>query len=181
MSEEAPELPSMAAEVARIAPPPPPSTQDDLDDLAEFGPRYTLKDIRQLRALKAFAVSGKVIDSCKAAGVKYSTWYRWIEEEPDFARALEHVKEILADDLEGVAMQRARDSSDTLLIALLKALKPDKYRDRQTVTVVSPDVISRLQRQADVILEVCKRELPEKADAARLASALANALREVWV
>lgn len=37
------------------------------------------------------------------------------------------------DELEDVARQRATDSSDTLLIFLLKARRPEKYRERHVV------------------------------------------------
>ncbi|MDB4876438.1 MAG: hypothetical protein JWM41_2884 [Gemmatimonadetes bacterium] len=169
-------LPSLAEDLARIAPAP---TAPELDDLDEFGPRLTLKDVRQLRALKAYVASGRVNTACKAAQVQYSTWYRWIAEDRDFARAFEQAKEMLADDLEGVAVERAKEGSDTLLITLLKALKPEKYRDKQTITIVSPDVQGRLSRQADAIMEVCRTHLPRE-QAAAVASMIANRLREIW-
>lgn len=186
-------LPSLADEILRLAPaaaeamlrrdgviPSPAADAIDADDLAEFGPRLSLKEVRQLRALKAFAIGGHVGNACKAAGVKYSAWYRWIDEDPDFARALEQAKDMLADEIEGVAITRAKEGSDTLLLALLKALKPEKYREKQTITLVSPDVQSRLARQADVIVEVCRREIADATERARVIAALAGGLREVW-
>jgi hypothetical protein len=147
--------------------------------IEEFGQRFDLKEVRQLRALRAYIRAGKVKTAIEAAGVTYGTWYRWVNEEPEFKRALEFAKTIAADELEEIAFEKAKDS-DTILLALLKAHRPEKYRDRQTITVVSPDVQGRLQRQADAIMEVCRMEISDTALRARVASGLATRLREIW-
>jgi hypothetical protein len=59
--------------------------------------------------------------------------------------------EDVTDELEQEAIRRAKDSSDTLIIFLLKSRRSSLYREKQEVTVVSPDVTRRLQNTVEVI------------------------------
>lgn len=54
----------------------------------------------------------------------------------------------VADDLEEVAIKRAKDDSDTMLIFLLKGFKPDKYAERSHQ---KHDVGENLQSLLDLI------------------------------
>lgn len=150
------------------------------EDYADFGPRFrSIKDVRQLRALDAFLRTGSVAKACAAAGVTYGTWYRWKKEDREFRRTYDRCLEEIAGDLEVVGLERARDSSDPLLMFFLKAAKPEKYRDRQIIEVVSPAVTTRLAQQADAILNICRMELDAEAGAT-VASKIADALRAIW-
>jgi hypothetical protein len=91
---------------------------------------------------------GNVSRALKAAGVGRQTAYDHRDRDPNFARQWAEALEQAADWLEREAWRRAvkgtdrpvfqqggrvgtvRDYSDTLLIHLLKAHKPEKYRDR---------------------------------------------------
>jgi hypothetical protein len=86
----------------------------------------------------------------------------------------------LADDLEAEAFKRAREGSDTLLVFLLRAHRPERYRDRHVIEVVSPDVVSRLEQQASAILEACNQVLDDRQLANLVASTIANRLRQIW-
>jgi len=63
-----------------------------------------------------------------------ATAYLWREKDAEFARAWDDAKEDGVDRLEDIAKQRAFDGSDTLVIFLLKANRPDKYRDTQQIS-----------------------------------------------
>ena len=98
--------------------------------------------------LEAFALTGNVSESAKAAGVGRSTVYDARESDKAFAAAWDEAEEDAADRLERVALERAVDGvaepvyykgqlagavrrySDTLLIFLLKARRPEKFRER---------------------------------------------------
>lgn len=67
--------------------------------------------------------------ACRAAGIGRTTWYDWVNEDPEFARALAHAEEEAADSLEAAARQRALNGSDVMTIFLLKGLRPEKFRD----------------------------------------------------
>jgi hypothetical protein len=67
--------------------------------------------------------------ACEAARIARYTYYEWREQHPDFAKDCDDAIEQGTDVLEDIARKRAEDSSDTLLIFLLKARRSEKYRD----------------------------------------------------
>lgn len=73
--------------------------------------------------------SGNVRAACKQAGITRKTVYQHREQSKEFAAQWAEAMEDAIDVLEAVALQRAKATSDTLLIFLLKAHRPDKYRD----------------------------------------------------
>ena len=107
----------------------------------------------KMRALRAYTIAGTVKRACLAAKVGRSTWYDWMEADPVFAKAVVDAAEEVTDELEEEAVERAKHGSDTLLIFLLKSKRPQQYRERQEITVVSSDVKARLVRQAIMITD----------------------------
>lgn len=80
--------------------------------------------------LKAFASMPNVSTACKRAKISRETAYEWREQDLDFAADWDAAAEASCDALEDVARQRAIETSDTLLIFLLKAHRPLLYRER---------------------------------------------------
>lgn len=72
---------------------------------------------------------GTVKEAREAAGISRSSIYDWRKADEDFAAAWDHAYEEGTDELETEAVRRAKDGSDTLMIFLLKARRPEKYRD----------------------------------------------------
>lgn len=111
--------------------------------------------------LDALAKCGIVSDALRAAGIKTrATVNRWREEDEAFSDAYDEALETAADTLEAEARRRAVEGvvsikwvgkgdnrepveevrySDPLLIALLKANKPDKFADRSKTELSNPD------------------------------------------
>lgn len=99
----------------------------------------------------ALAVTGNVSAACKKAKVSRQTVYLYKREDPAFAAAWDEAEAIYVELLEAEADRRAakgtlkpvfykgakvgtvREYSDTLLMFRLKALRPDKYRERADV------------------------------------------------
>jgi hypothetical protein len=79
--------------------------------------------------LVAFAECGSITAACNAAEVGRTTVWRWRREDEVFHALCDRAEQIAGDELEEIARQRAKAGSDTLLIFLLKGLKPDKYGD----------------------------------------------------
>lgn len=73
--------------------------------------------------------------ACKAAGIGRTAYYEWREADPEFASEADDAIETGTDVLEDVARTRATRSSDTLLIFLLKARRPEKFRERHAVDI----------------------------------------------
>lgn len=122
----------------------------------ETKPAWTAPFIQKL------AEGATVTDAAKAAGIHRSRAYQYRDEDPEFDAAWEEVYEHSTEKLEAEAFRRAvkgvqkpvfqngqrvgsiRQFSDTLLIFLLKARKPDTYRERISVD----DERERRERQA---------------------------------
>lgn len=89
-----------------------------------------------------------VIESCRQTPLNRATVYRWRHADPEFRKAWDEAVELGTDALEDEAIRRAhkgvrkpvyqqgrrvgtvREFSDTLLIFMLKARRPSKYKDR---------------------------------------------------
>jgi len=127
----------------------------------------------QRKFLAAYSQNGNVTRAAENAGVGRNTVYGW-RKDPEFEVAFGNAGEEAADLLEEEAWRRARDGlrkmkfngkepimdpdtgkpyleheySDTLLIFLLKGLRPQKYRDnfsfegniQQTISRADPEV-----------------------------------------
>ncbi|HEY7218992.1 MAG TPA: hypothetical protein VH985_11450 [Candidatus Binatia bacterium] len=89
------------------------------------------------RFIEILSQSCNVTLACKGAGVDRVTAYNHKRDLPDFAAAWEDAKEGAIEILEAEAWQRARKQSDLLMIFLLKAHKPEKYRERTEVDLTS--------------------------------------------
>lgn len=101
--------------------------------------------------LAAFSETCSIIRAAKCAGVDRGTHYEWLARDRDYADRFHVAKEQAADALEDEAVRRAhegmerpitvagektiiREYSDTLLIFLLKGIRPQKYRENVEVT-----------------------------------------------
>lgn len=85
------------------------------------------------RFLERLAQTGNVMLSARAAGVPRRTVYRWRDKWSTFADEWGEALDEAVDTLEGVAWKRAAKQSDRLLIFLLKAHRPDFYKERRAL------------------------------------------------
>lgn len=110
--------------------------------------------------LKNFARTGNVSKACKASKLSRQAYYDHKKADPDFAQRVKEAEEAFVESMEAEADRRAmkgtlkpvfhlgkevghiRQYSDTLLIFRLKALRPDKYRERAEVEHKGEGVIS---------------------------------------
>lgn len=75
--------------------------------------------------------------ACRLSGVSRSAAYQRRSNDEVFATAWDDAIEEGVEKLEEKAMQRAIKDSDTLLIFLLKAHRPEKYNQTNRVDVTS--------------------------------------------
>jgi hypothetical protein len=109
-------------------------------------------DIWKPRFIEALRNSGNVRASCQAAGITRRAVYKVRERSEEFARQWDEALEEAIDSLEAAAWRRARDGvtrhepimyqgqkvsekviteySDALMTLLLKAHRPEKFRER---------------------------------------------------
>ena len=79
--------------------------------------------------LATLGITANVAGACRAAGVSRQAAYAARTRHPGFRAAWDEALADAVDTLEAVAWERARSSSDTLLIFLLKAHRRDLYGD----------------------------------------------------
>jgi len=104
----------------------------------------------QLAFLAAYSATCNVSRAAKSSKIDRCTHYAWLKENEQYREAFADAKEQAADTLEDEAVRRAhegveraatvagkrelvREYSDTLLIFLLKGMRPEKYRERSEV------------------------------------------------
>lgn len=117
--------------------------------------------------LASYGELGNITLAAEAAKIYRTTHYDWLESDPDYRQRYEDAREAAADRLEAEARRRAvegvrkpagwfrgepggyvQEYSDTLLIFLLKGLRPEKYveyhkheiTDKSFVVFASPPV-----------------------------------------
>lgn len=101
--------------------------------------------------LSALADTANVRLACKTAGIARKTAYQHRKESPTFAAQWDEALEQACDVLEAEARRRALTVSDTLMIFLLKAHRPEKYRETRQDTVLDLDVTALTDEQLDRI------------------------------
>lgn len=136
---------------------------------------------RRRAFLEAFRLSGNVSAAARAADVDRTTPYGWAAADPDFKAAWEVAEQEAIDRLEAEAWRRAHDGveepvyqggslvghkrvySDQLMVLLLKAHRPDKYRERQSIEHSGPaggPIETRAEVQPDFVADVLRRLSP---------------------
>ena len=120
------------------------------DDLIERDWPDTLSAL-QIQFLNALAIGGSVARACRSVGMARANPYRWLENSEEFAEQFAVAKEYGVQRLEDWALSRAMDSdnpSDRLVEFLLKAARPEMYRDR-----VDHHLHGKVEHRKRVILE----------------------------
>lgn len=103
--------------------------------------------------LSAYAETGRFDLAAQAARVTRFVHYHWMRDDPDYPAAFRQAQDMAADTLETEAVRRAvtgvdkpvfwkgrqistvKEYDTTLLIFMLKGLRPEKYKDRVQVDV----------------------------------------------
>ena len=90
------------------------------------------------RLLAKLSQGYSITAACNAESIGRKTYYDWRKSDPAFAASADEAIEAGTDLLEDAARRRAvapANSSDTLLIFLLKSRRPEKYRERATIDI----------------------------------------------
>ena len=104
--------------------------------------------VKKRAFLEAFAECGNLSQAARETGCHRNDHYGWMENDPEYPQAFQNALDDATDLLEAEAKRRAyegidrpvgwhkgvpgavvREYSDTLLIFLVKGLRPEKYRD----------------------------------------------------
>ena len=85
----------------------------------------------QRRFLTAQQQGASTREAARIAGVCRGTFFRWRNEDPEFAQAWRESRDNSMEDLEIQAYKRAIEGNDRLLMFLLKSHMPLTYNKRQ--------------------------------------------------
>jgi|ERR1041385_4259116 hypothetical protein len=106
--------------------------------------------------LQVLARGSTIESAAQAAGIHRATAFRHRKTDKQFAELWDHAVESGTDVLEEIALKRAAEHSDMLLLALLKARRPERFMDRQRLEHVRVDFSGaqeELERMARKILD----------------------------
>lgn len=112
------------------------------------------------RFLELLSEHGNVTLAASGASINRLTAYRERAKDATFAQQWELALELGADALEDAARSRALLTSDTLMIFLLKAHRPEKYREiREVRTVAITPEQAQQMSEAELEAELKRRGL----------------------
>jgi hypothetical protein len=125
--------------------------------------RKAIRDARKAAFLEAFAQTGVIRWAAATVPVDRHAVYDWCRDDPEFKVAFDAAEEDSADRLEQEAFRRSHDGvekyvvshgsvvhfdgkpliertySDQLMMFLLKARRPERFRERQSVELSGKD------------------------------------------
>jgi hypothetical protein len=101
---------------------------------------------RKRQFLENLSAGVTVCEAADAVKVSRATMYRWRQEDEQFALAWADVEEAGTQKLEAEAVRRAIEGkSDVLLIFLLKARRPEVYRENVRFGVSAKEGVDGLE------------------------------------
>ena len=115
-------------------------------------PRKGSGDTRKALFLAAYSEWGTLRKACSVTGTPRGTYLSWHSSDYKFAEAMEQSRREFAESLEGLALERVKNpdkgrGSDLLLIGLLNANWPAKYRPQVTMDQDSArEVLNEMKR-----------------------------------
>jgi hypothetical protein len=85
--------------------------------------------IAMTRVLNEYVKCGVIGVACDRAGIGRRQHANWLSNYPQYKEMYETMRERFVDGLELVAIERAKEKSDSLMITMLKAHRGDVYND----------------------------------------------------
>ena len=116
--------------------------------------------------LRVFEECGTMSGACRATGIATSNVKYWIAQDPEFAEEFHTARVAFAEMLEGIALDRVRNpdknrGSDVLLLGLLNANLPSKYRPQFAMNEDSAkDLILEWRRAVKEVRQDEPKEAP---------------------
>jgi len=110
------------------------------------------------KVLSMFPHVGTIQGTAKRLGIDRTTIYDWKAKDPVFRLKLESSEVEITEELEGIALERAKRGDNTMLIFLLKARAPQKYMERYKHEIES----QQLGRLIGLVTSVLRRTIPQE-------------------
>jgi hypothetical protein len=119
--------------------------------------------------LRELAAGWSVHSATQRAGIGYVSYYDWRSDDPTFRAEADAAIEAATDLLEDEARRRAMDTSDLLLIFLLRSRRPRIYNRRtietgSSIAAPPPVAVSHSDNKPRIYIPDNRRQLPEVFD-----------------
>jgi hypothetical protein len=125
-------------------------------------PANQKKQDPERRFLDTYAKTGSITGAAKAARISLAVHHEKLETDLAYRKAFEGAREQVVDLLEAEAFRRALAGSDDLLVFLLRAWQPDRYREHivheHSGTLTLSDIATSAARGAVRRLIAIERE-----------------------
>ena len=110
---------------------------------------------QKARFLKKFKEIKTIYSTCEAIGLPRRTVYLWLKEDPEFKADFEDIRLGVGEELESIAFQLVNKmaekedySKPVLLITMLNANLPGKYRSTDTTSEDSKQLMEDFRKMA---------------------------------
>lgn len=113
------------------------NVEDIVQDVNEIEIPIATQD-EMLQVLRNFAQLGVIGVACDKSGVRRKTHFDWCGKYPKYKAVYEELKERFVDGLEMVAIERAKEKSDSLLQLLLRSYRRDTFGDQSRLDINTP-------------------------------------------
>jgi ACT domain-containing protein len=101
---------------------------------------HSKKESRKQKLLEALSeTQGLVYHACKRAGnISRSTYYRYLQEDQEFAKAVDEIQQAQIDYVEGQLIKNIAQQKETSIIFYLKTKAKDRgYTDKSSLDITS--------------------------------------------
>ena len=137
---------------------------------------------RKAQFLEAYETCGTIRGACNVTQIQRHTYQRWVVGDADFAKEFDQRRVAFAESLEELALDRVRNpdknrGSDLLLIGLLNANMPAKYRPQVAISEDSAkDLIIEWRKASREVVKAASSEKPEEDLAPNISDTLTEIL-----
>lgn len=108
-------------------------------------PAYKGTEAKLRRFLENYGKTGRILPSCKAAGVSFVVHYRRLQNDPVYRAAFEETEQQAAQRQEDNVCEMADEGDLQAALALLRRFRPQHYRERASVDISgSIDLVTAL-------------------------------------
>ena len=104
--------------------------------------RGALVSKRKTAFLEQFARAGTIAGACRLVGISRECVTSWRNNDPAFEQAFMDTELDITNTLESRAMSQAMNGDTPLIMFLLKARRPDMYREKQTISLDTKNMAS---------------------------------------
>lgn len=129
--------------------------------------------VQQRAFCAAFAVCGTIRHAAEKSGVGRTSHFTWMQESPAYRNAFAEAYEDAGDNAEFEMRRRGFAGSDRLLLEIVRAHKPEKYRQRVDTRIAGHDGGPAIPNTAGDITSVLMATPATRAAALVLAEAVA--------